>query len=344
MSDNKQAPAIDIQEFFQLNSPRERILFLLKFAVLAPSTHNTQPWKVSIKDDSCRVYIDLSRQLPEADKHKRDMYISLGTFMKNLEIASKALDVYKKIEVTDQKSTHVATVYFRNLTTPPNDAYKNYRELLSALQTRSNYRGKFGKITINDKLKRELSGMCEKPLIMSLMFDKEIITELGDLTSSGLKAAYKNPRFRKEIGTRVNFNLSRKKTGIPGYSLRLPLIASFVIPKIMKVKDIGDKLAQLNYKSFVTSSGVVVISATKDDKVTWLKIGRSAQEVMIYLESKGICCSIFVAAIENEELNQKIKQAIGLKDGLKPQFLFCLGAPTLPKVYSPREAIETKFV
>ena len=48
------------------DSPRPRARpsasrFLLQWAVLAPSRHNTQPWTFEIEGDELRVYADLSR-------------------------------------------------------------------------------------------------------------------------------------------------------------------------------------------------------------------------------------------------------------------------------------------
>src|SRR5579884_2621683 len=97
-----QPARIDLQGFFSVSSPHRRIEFLLQLAALAPSTHNTQPWRLKISDNACELYIDNNRQLPAADPLKRDMYISLGAFLHNLESAATAYNVLDNIELTDQ--------------------------------------------------------------------------------------------------------------------------------------------------------------------------------------------------------------------------------------------------
>src|SRR5512133_3479106 len=47
--------------------PAERLRFLLSWAVLAPSRHNTQPWLFEIEGDEVRLYADASRALHTTD-------------------------------------------------------------------------------------------------------------------------------------------------------------------------------------------------------------------------------------------------------------------------------------
>ena len=58
--------------------PAERLRFLLRYAILAPSRHNTQPWLFEIEGDELRVYADRSRALPVADPDGRQQLMSCG--------------------------------------------------------------------------------------------------------------------------------------------------------------------------------------------------------------------------------------------------------------------------
>ena len=44
MDENIAIRTIDKGEFFKLKNPKEKKKFLLRYAILAPSTHNSQPW------------------------------------------------------------------------------------------------------------------------------------------------------------------------------------------------------------------------------------------------------------------------------------------------------------
>ncbi|MDD1734040.1 MAG: hypothetical protein LUP01_00185, partial [Methanothrix sp.] len=73
---------INESEFPENNSSaQERLTFLLNYAILAPSSHNSQPWKFNVSDESIQVFADQSRWLSVADPDKREMYISLGAVL-----------------------------------------------------------------------------------------------------------------------------------------------------------------------------------------------------------------------------------------------------------------------
>ena len=77
------------ENFPETGGIEEKIRFLLNYAILAPSFHNTQPWKFSIKGNNIEVYADFTRQLPEVDPEKRELYISVGCAISNLLIAAE---------------------------------------------------------------------------------------------------------------------------------------------------------------------------------------------------------------------------------------------------------------
>ena len=54
---------INKQDFPYAGSGAEKLLFLLRYAILAPSSHNTQPWKFLVGEDEIQVFADLARWL-----------------------------------------------------------------------------------------------------------------------------------------------------------------------------------------------------------------------------------------------------------------------------------------
>ena len=67
----------------------EQLRFLVNYAVLAPSNHNSQPWKFCIHHDQMDVLIDKTRMLSFIDPHLRQMKISCGAAIGNVEVAGK---------------------------------------------------------------------------------------------------------------------------------------------------------------------------------------------------------------------------------------------------------------
>ena len=89
MSDKLAAWDVKETDFPFEGSLFEQLKFLLRYAVLAPSGPNTQPWKFSIKDDEISVIADFTRSLPSVDTNDRTLYISHGCVLANLLVAAE---------------------------------------------------------------------------------------------------------------------------------------------------------------------------------------------------------------------------------------------------------------
>src|SRR5262245_5436449 len=85
----------------------EKLLFLLRYAVLAPSNHNTQPWLFRIQGHELDLIANLNRSLPGTDADNRQLIISCGAALDHLRIAaryfgySSAIETYPEPEYPD---------------------------------------------------------------------------------------------------------------------------------------------------------------------------------------------------------------------------------------------------
>jgi hypothetical protein len=80
----------DSQDLKQLDPHASDIrLKLLSYAMLAPNSHNLQPWLIKlIGKGRFDLYVDQTRLLPETDPPARQIHISQGTFLEYLKIAA----------------------------------------------------------------------------------------------------------------------------------------------------------------------------------------------------------------------------------------------------------------
>lgn len=73
---------------------------ILQHASLAPSGHNSQPWKVRVESPGLwMVEVDESRKLPAVDPDNRELLLSIGAFVENLSITAGALGLSAEISV-----------------------------------------------------------------------------------------------------------------------------------------------------------------------------------------------------------------------------------------------------
>ncbi len=80
-------------------TPEDVRLDAFRHAVLAPSPHNLQPWRIRLDgDDAATLFCDLDRRLPEADPFDRQTTIGFGCFLELARMAAAARGV--AIEIT----------------------------------------------------------------------------------------------------------------------------------------------------------------------------------------------------------------------------------------------------
>jgi hypothetical protein len=333
-------------EFLKLNSQKERITYLLRYAILAPSTHNSQPWLFRITDSSCKIYMNPKYILPKADPMKRDLFISIGCALENLILAAKFFSMYASVSYGPfSEKDQIGEVFFENTKTASLDS--TFEKLVTTIPTRINARGFFDTASIDIAMCKGVEANIEKEYFQNgihihFVEKKEKIEKIATLTADGLRSAYQSASFRNEMSHWMNNSMTKKEEGIPGYSLRMPFLFSFFLPTLVKFFDLGNFLAKLNYKSLNSVPLVCVITAPQNNQLTWLGVGRIAERLMLEYNSIGLNTSVFVASVEMGELHKTLMQIIETKD--IPQFLFVIGkVDTIPK-YTPRHNVLEKII
>jgi len=75
----------------------------LGYAILAPNSHNRQPWLVDLSEsDAITLYVDRERMLPETDPWFRQIVVSQGTFLELLVIALKERGIAPQVQIFPQ--------------------------------------------------------------------------------------------------------------------------------------------------------------------------------------------------------------------------------------------------
>ena len=89
---------VDESDFPRYGQAAEKLRFLLRYAVLAPSGHNTQPWRFVIEGESVLLYADRERRLPVADPDDRELTMSCGAALAQLLVAIHHFGLTAEVE------------------------------------------------------------------------------------------------------------------------------------------------------------------------------------------------------------------------------------------------------
>lgn len=80
----------EIWRHHDLSSAARNYADLVRYATLAASSHNTQPWKFKLERGRIVILPDLTRRCPEVDPDDHHLYASLGCAAENLLLAAQA--------------------------------------------------------------------------------------------------------------------------------------------------------------------------------------------------------------------------------------------------------------
>jgi len=339
MPDLLQARNIHKDDFFKLNSPEEKIAFLLQYAVLAPSTHNSQPWNFRVGSDFCEIIRNDENPIVYADPKGRDLYISFGCLIENLVVAARYFRVFKNVDYVLQGSS-IARISF-DFSDPGTNTH--WESVIDAILIRVNARGLFEKESV-DKASLDILKGIEVPNGLQRFFleQKQDIATIADLTNQGLVIAYRDTNFRNEMSQWVNNSVSKKPTGIPGYSLRMPFLISFVFSWLVRNFNIGKRLGSLNRISINSAPAAIVVTADENTPKHWLETGRFAERFVLQTYALGYKTSFFTAAIEMGDLYQDIQRLLHTEK--IPQFIIIFGKLNHRQKQNLRYSAHSKII
>jgi hypothetical protein len=96
---------------------------ILHLASLAPSGHNSQPWRVRLEGPrTWMIEADGARRLPAVDPDNRELLLSMGAFIENLSLAAGAMGLGVDLDVA-AGSSHDPAIARVNLTREPSTGY-----------------------------------------------------------------------------------------------------------------------------------------------------------------------------------------------------------------------------
>ncbi len=319
MKENYQPWVIDYKNFDIQKTVQDQLRFFIKFAVLAPSGHNSQPWKFNVNDNSIAILIDQARSLSKSDPFQRQLYLSLGCALKNILIAA---DYYGfEIAVDYQESNdQVAKITFKK----KQNQIISENHLVFSIPNRRTNRNKYLQEIPNENFISWLKTNSNDELQIDFIAEKSMLLQIADLSVGALIETMDNPNFRDELSQYLKSNFTNSKIGMPGFSHGIPaaisLIASPLIRRINLNRVSIKKDAELLNK-FTPS--FVVVSSKNDHKNDWLKVGQIYQHIALEAEKNNLKTALLAAPIQNENYNSKLQQLLKLKH--RPQLLFRLG-------------------
>ena len=300
---------------------------IVSIARLAPSVHNTQPWKVSAEDSSIRVSLDAAHTLSDGDPTGRQTIISLGIFTEALIIAAASYGFTEEKVTFDGSSVTIAL--------GESQAASSVEKIVSLLRKRSSDRSLYQPVTIDKEAVQTIEQAGEQFRVsVQVVQDQHIIDQIAHLTCKGIGLALSNPSFRKELSGYLVLPWSGKKRGIAVKSLYINPVVAVLEPLFMRLGIGISKEVSLEEKRWLSASGVVVIIASGDLAQFWLAAGRAYLRISLAIEDLGLAQATSAAIVEASNYHEDVEQLLHTNQRILSVIRIGRGSPK--RYYSPR--------
>ena len=311
----------------------QQIIELIRYATLAPSGHNTQPWKFSLTEDSIRIFPDFTRSLPVVDPDNRELYISLGCALENLMIAAKYAGYDPEVEyfpAGEPDECLLVTLKHSNVTRDNN--------LFQAISRRHTNRREYNKQPIPAADLKTIESVPTEEGVTSLMItEPDAIEQIFDLVREGNRIQMNNDAFMDEITSWIRFSDSEEELHLDGLTSRAmgrSSVPGWLGRMFMRIFVSAKSQSKTDEKNIRSSSALMVVISKKNDKKSWIDVGRSFERIALTLTTLNIESAHLNQPCEVPELKNQLQQHLALASA-HPQLLLRIGyAEPLPR--SPR--------
>lgn len=328
----EQHPTLDAWEVSESDFQKNRelddqVYFLLKYAILAPSGHNTQPWLFKItKNHLIELYADRSRALPVVDPDDRELTISCGAALYHLRLAANHFGIADDVELLPDKNNLdlLAKIALKKDASVQKQA-EHDTPLFAAITKRRSNRLPFEGKKLPDELVATLRGNASAHNAWLDVIDDELKKNtMADLISQGDKIQLSDKRFRRELAAWVHPNRSKSRDGMPGYAHGIPDLMSYVGPVLIRTFDLGKGQAAKDMQLATGSPILAVLGTDSDGPLSWIHTGQALARILLQARSVDVWASFMNQPIEVPELRQKLREALGRTTGF-PQLLMRMG-------------------
>ena len=326
-------------------SGKSDVYKILHYASLAGSSHNSQPWKTEVpSNDSILVFADSSRQMGVVDPKGTELFISVGAFIENLDIAAHALGYQTDIILYDLKLNSVlpvAVIKLKKSCSP-----KNLSDL-KELELRATLRIPFQNLPVRrDDAEKLVSKAPEEIILFSSDSPEGRFVAAKELEAYRIQAYQKDAQ--DELASWMRFSdkdVNNKCDGLTPAGMGIKGIAGFMVRNFMKPED--SKKASFvtagvekTQKQLENCGGWILISTENDNIGDWINVGRIYERLNIQCLSLKLGFHPMNQLLEVSEIEKEVNAKLG--QGRKIRFVARVGyVDEQPAPVSKRRPVES---
>lgn len=340
MNGTREAHRLSAGDFPAAGTPQEKLHFLLSYAILAPSSHNSQPWRFRLEDDTVALLADRSRSLPIVDPQDRELIISCGAALDHLQTALHRFGHAGAVQLFPDPANRdlLARIGVGDLHVPNAQDERLFQSLFARHTNRKPFHSQL--------LSPEILGQLDHfPLPAGIWLRKAMEgrerERLADLIAHADSDQVADCRFRRELASWIRPHSNawpENEDGIPAVALGMPGLIAEAGPFLVRTFDTGALFAARDRQLAINSPLLIVLGTEEETPLAWLQTGQALSQLLLAMTAEGVVASFLNAPVEVAELRPRVAEILG-RNGY-PQLILRLGYSE-PAEPTPRRSLHT---
>lgn len=334
---NYQKRITQIWRHHDLKNAAHDYMNLIRYATMAASSHNTQPWKFQLEPGRITILPDFSRRCPAVDPDNHHLYASLGCAAANLIEAASAAGLSSQIHYDEANFGLII-----DLETAPVSRSVLFDAIPKRQCSRTTYDGT--KLSSQEFQQLEIAGSGDG---VSLMFltEEEKLKGLTEYVTRGNIAQISDTAWVNELKTWIRFNGSHAVStgdGLYGKSMGNPDVPKWLGNFILKFTLSSKSQNNKDMTNILSSSGVAVFYSDSDDRAHWIEAGRCYQRFALQAEALNLRTAFINQPVEVSAHRSQFASWLGIGDR-RPDLVVRFGrGPKMPP--SLRRPVEDVII
>jgi len=290
-------------------------------ALLAPSVHNTQPWRFVLAEDVLEIHADRSRQLQVADPTGRQLTISCGCALLNARawLAAQNYDAINQRLPAPDRPDLLATVSLP----AEKSAWLPLASLEPHIPRRHSNRQRFLETSVPPSLLYDLARAVEQEGAWSSRVQQPahrlsvaILSQQADAVENA------DPRYQQELRAWTTDD-PKRADGVP--AMAVPYVSSEVGSDELPIRNFDTHgIGWLSAEDRLGAQEcLLVLTTTDDDQLSWLRAGEALQRLWLEATRVDFALSLFTQVMELPDIRTRLRTELGL-DGY-PHLLLRIG-------------------
>ncbi len=337
MSEYLNAWNLKEKDFPSDGSLEDKLLFCVQYAVLSPSTYNTQPWFFRVGSDYIDIYADRRYGLPVIDPDDRMLELSCGSTLYCLCIALRNFGFVPNIELLpdSDNSDLMARV---GVEFNPDKAILSVgeKELFNVITKRHGSRSVFTDKNIDAVALHKLQKVVEEHDSWLHICDDDEKKQIFQMVAEADAVQASSKPFRRELAAWVHPMRKYSGDGMPHYNMGFKEVMGDFTPSVIRRFDMDGK--KVGVEEMMEATPILaVIGANKTLSKGRLSCGEAYMHMGLQAEVLRISLSSLGQVTEVPDLRLRLHDVIDCHG--RAHLVLRMGY-TKSKTYTPRRSLS----